>query len=92
MIRGVYLPVVCYGLEFITTETTLVKKLQITINETIRSILLAPLNYGNKILYAETGIERIEIMCREAERRAYPRHIKYEYRKNTPSYGIITAK
>ena len=92
MIRGVYLPTVCYGLEFITAEKTLVNLLQITINDTLRSILRAPLNYANKILYAETGIEPIEMMCREAERRDYERHVKYEYGKDTPWYGIIATR
>lgn len=84
MIRGVYLPTVCYGLEFITGQTTLMKKLQITINAMIRSILRTPLNYANKILYAETGIEPLKIMPTAEERRGYTRHIKYEYRKYTP--------
>ena len=43
LIQSVYLPTVCYGLEFITGETSLIKRLQITINDTIRSILRTPL-------------------------------------------------
>ena len=89
MIRGVYLPTVCYGMEFVSKESKRVKKLQIAINDTIRSILRAPLKYANKILYAETGIEPIEMMCRAAERRGYARHVKYEYGKEAPWYGII---
>ena len=36
MIQSVYLPTVCYGMEFITGETSLIKRLQISINDTIR--------------------------------------------------------
>jgi len=63
LIQSVYMPKICYGLEFITGETKLVKRLQITKNDTIRSILRAPVKFANKILYAETGIKPLEIMC-----------------------------
>lgn len=67
-------------------------KLQITINDTIRSILRAPTHYANKILYAETGFELMEIRCRAAERKGYARHIKYEYGKVCPWFGCIADK
>ena len=86
LIQGVYLPTVLYGLEFITGETALIKRLQITINDTIRSILRTPQKFANKILYAETGIEPLEIRCRAEERKGYARHLKYEYGKEYPWY------
>ena len=75
LIQSVYLPTVCYGMEFVTGETKLLKELQIAINDTIRSILRTPQQYANKILYAETGIEPLEIRCRAEERKGYARHL-----------------
>ena len=92
MIKGAYLPTVCYGLEFITGETELLRRQQITINDTIRSIFRTPPKIANKILYAETGIEPLEIKCRELERKGYARHLKYEYGKDAPWFGSIARK
>jgi len=50
LVNSVYMPTVCYGLEFITEETTLTDLLQIMINDTIRSTFRAPIKYANKIL------------------------------------------
>ena len=92
LIQSVYLPTVCYGLEFVTGETKLLKEVQITINDTIRSILRAPIQYANMILYAETGIEPLEIRVRAEERKGYARHLKYEYGKDYPWFGCIAEK
>ena len=92
LIQSTYLPTVCYGIEFMTGETSLIKRLQVTINDTIRSILRTPLQYANKILYAETGFEPMEIRCRAKERKRYARHPKYEYGKDYPWYGCIANK
>lgn len=73
LIQSVYLLTVCYGLEFVTSEPKLVKKLQISINNTIRSIFRAPIKYANKILYAEMGIEPIENRSRAEQRKGYAR-------------------
>ena len=55
MIRGVYLPTVCYGLEFVSNESSTVKRLQIAINDTIRSILRAPRSTGIKFCMLKLG-------------------------------------
>lgn len=92
MIQSIYLPTVYYGMEFITDETSLIKRLQISINDTMRSILRTPLQYANKILYAKIGIEPREVKCRAEERKGYARHLKYKYGKQHPWFGCIANK
>ena len=92
MIKGAYLPVVPYGLEFITGQSSLLKKLQIAINDTIRSIVRTPPKIASEIIYAGRGIKSLEVKCRELERKGYARHLKYEYRKDTPWFGLIARK
>ena len=92
LIKSTYMPTVYYGLEFMTKETSLVKRLQIMINDTIRLILGAPIQYANKILYAETGLKHIEIRCRAEERKGCARHRKYEYGKEYWWFGCIADK
>ena len=92
LVQSVYLPTVCYGLEFILDELKLIKELQISINDTIRSILRTPMKYANKILYAETGIEPLAIKAKAEQRKGYARHLKYEYGKEYPWYGCIAEK
>ena len=79
-------------MEFITGETSLIKRLQISINDTIRSILRTPLQYANKILYVKTAIEPLKVKCRAEERKGYARHLKYEYGKEHPWFGCIANK
>ena len=35
LVQSVYLPTLCYGLEFITDELKLIKEVQISINNTV---------------------------------------------------------
>ena len=50
------------------------------------------MKYTDKILYAETGIVPIEISSRAKQRKAYARHLKYEYGKDYPWYECIAEK
>jgi len=92
LVNRVYMLTVCYGLEFITEETTLTDLLQIMINHTIRSTFPAPIKYANKILYAGTNILLMEVRLRELERKAYARHVEYQCGKNLPWYGCLANK
>lgn len=92
LVQSVYLPTVCYRLEFIASELKMVKELQISVNNTIRSILIATMKYANKILYTETGIELTETRSCAEERKEYARHLNYEYGIEHPWYRCIAKK
>ena len=50
------------------------------------------MQYANKILYAETGIEPLEVKWRAEKRKGFARHLKYEYGKEHPCFGCIVNK
>lgn len=90
LIQGAYIPTVTYGLEFVDNENGKeIHKLQVNVNDTIRSIFRTPIKLANNILLAETGIPPIEIQKRFMERNGYLRQLKYAYGKDLPWFGCI---
>jgi len=89
LIQAVYLPTIYYGLEFVAREPQLIKRMQIEMNDTLRSTFLAPLKYANKILRNETGTAPVEIEERFVQRKMYERQRKWRYEEKLLWFGCI---
>jgi len=89
LIKGAYLPTIYYGLEFIRHDEKLMKKVQVHVNDTIRSLIRAPFGLANSIMLAETGIPLAAITGRYMERRGYGRHINLGIMAHLPWYGCF---
>ena len=87
LIQGAYLPTIYYGLEFIRHDKGLMKKIQVHVNDTIRSVIRAPFGLANSIMLAETGIVPAAITRRYMERRCYERHLSLGIMAHLPWYG-----
>jgi len=91
LIKSVYLPTVWYGQEFVAGDEKMLKKIQININDTIRSGLRTPIKTANNILLAEAGIVPTHIQGRYLRRRCRQRDINNGYGKEYPWYGCLSA-
>ena len=90
LIKSVYLPTVWYGLEFVAGNEKMLKKIQININDTIRSGLRTPIKTANNILLAEAGIVPTHIQGRYLRRRCQQRDINKGYGTEYPGYGCLS--
>jgi len=68
LIKLVYLPTVWYGIEFLASDEMMLKKIQIHINDYIRSGLRTPIKTANNILLVEAGIVPTHIQARYIRR------------------------
>ena len=91
LIKSVYLPTVWYGLEFVADDDKMLKKIQININDTIRSGLRTPIKTANNILLAEAGIVPTHIQARYLRKRCRQRDINKGYGIDYPWYGCMSA-
>jgi len=91
LIKSVYLPTVWYGLEFVAGDEKLLKKIQININDTIRSGLRTPIKTANNILLAEARIVPTHIQEMYLRKRCRQRDINKGYGKEYPWYGCLSA-
>jgi len=89
LIQGAYLPTIYYGLEFISHDKKPMKKVQVHVNDTIRSLIRAPFSLANSIMLAETGIPPAAITGRYMERRGYERQINLGIMAHLPWYGCF---
>ena len=89
LIQGAYLPTIYYSLEFISHDKKLMKKIQVHINDTIRSVIGAPFGLANSIMLVETGIAPAAITGRYMERRCYERHLNMGIMAHLPWYGCF---
>jgi len=89
LLKGVYLPTVYYGLEFVARDDKAMKRLEYGVRDTIRSTFRTPLKFANKILQAESGIIPTSIKGKTATSRAYARHVKFGYGKDLPWFGCL---
>ena len=91
LIKSVYLPTVWYGLEFVADDEKMLKKIQININDIIRSGLRTPIKTANNILLAEAGIVPTHIQAKYLRRRCRQRDINNGYGKDYPWYRCVSA-
>jgi len=89
LIQGAYLPTIYYGLEFISSDVKLMKKVQVHVNDTIRSLIRAPFGLANSVMLAETGIAPAAVTGRYMERKGYKRQLTLGIMKDLPWYGCF---
>ena len=91
LIKCVYMPTIYYGLEFINSPA-LIKRIQVQLNDTIRSTFRTPLRTANNILSAESGIPPTNIEKKRLNRKSYHRHISLEIGREMPWFGSLSEK
>ena len=89
LMQAVYLPTIYYGIEFVARDPQLIKRMQVEMNDTLRSTFKTPLKYANRILRSETGTTPVEIEGRFVQRKMYERQRKWRYGENLPWFGCI---
>jgi len=87
LLQAVYMPTVCYSLEFIARFPKVIQKIQGEVNDTLRARFQAPFKFANTILYCETGIAPINEEARLAKMKAYYTQVKWGYNKDLPWNG-----
>jgi len=55
LFQAAYLPTVYYGLEFVTDYMLYVNRIQVHVNDCLRSLFRCPIKLANNILLAEFG-------------------------------------
>jgi len=89
LFQAAYLPTVYFGLEFVTDFSSYVKRIQIHVNDCLRSLFRCPIKLANNILLAEFGTPPVHIQGRYLQRRCYSRMINYRYCDAHPWFGAI---
>jgi len=89
LFQAAYLPTVYYVLEFVTHYMSYVKRIQVHLNDCLRSLFRCPLKLANNILLAEFRTPPVHIQGRYLQRRCYSRMINYRYSDNHPWFGVI---
>ena len=89
LFQATYLPTVCYGLEFVTDYTSYVKRIQVHVNDCLRSLFRCPMKLANNILLAEFGTPPVHIQGRYLQRRCYSQMINYRYCDDQPWFGAV---
>jgi len=89
LFQAAYLPTVYYGLEFVTDFSSYVKRIQVHVNDCLRSLFRCPLKLANNIMLAEFGTPPVHIQGRYLQRRCYSRMINYRYCDDHPWFGSI---
>jgi len=84
LVQGAYLPVVEFGLEWVMMSPTAMKKIQVHINDTIRSLCRMPFKLANNILLAETGIPPVHLRALYIRWRAAARALNHGYCNDHP--------
>jgi len=81
--------VVYYGLEFLTGFSPYVNRIQVHVNDCLRSIFRTPARLANNILLAECGTPPTRIQGQYLQRRCFARMIKKRYCDDHPWLGYI---
>ena len=89
LFQAAYLPTVYYGLEFVTDYTSYVKRIQVHVNDCLRSLFHCPMKRANNILLAEFETPPVHIQGRYLQRRCYSRMINYRYCDDQPWFGAV---
>ena len=89
LFQSAYLPVVYYGLEFLTGFSPCVKRIQVHVNDCLRSIFRTPARLANNILLAECGTPPTRIQGRYLQRRCFAKMINKQYCDDHPWFGCI---
>jgi len=89
LFQAAYLPTVYFGLEFVTHLSSYVKRIQVHVNDWLRSLIQCPLKLANNILLAEFGTPPVHIQGRYLQRRCYSRMINYRYCDDHRWFGAI---
>jgi len=89
LFQAAYLPTVYFGLEFVTDFSSYVKRIQVHVNDCLRSLFRCPIKLATNIMLAEFGTPPINIQGRYLQRRCYSRMINYRYCDDHPWFGAI---
>jgi len=89
LFQAAYLPTVYFGLEFVTDLLSYVKRIQVHINDCLRSLFRCPIKLANNILLAEFGTPPVYLQGRYLQRRCYSRMINYRYCDDHSWFGAI---
>ena len=77
LIQAVYLPTMYYGHEFLADHQSYVRRIEVQVNDTLRSLFWMPIHLANNILLAESDIPPVHITGRYMQRRCHSRIINY---------------
>jgi len=89
LFQAAYLPTVYFGLEFVTDFSSYVKRIQVHVNDCLRSLFRCPIKLANNILLAEFGTPPVHLQGRYLQRRCFSRMINYWYCDDHPWFGAI---
>jgi len=89
LFQAAYLPTVYFGLEFVTDLSSYVERIQVYVNDCLRSLFRCPIKLANNILLAEFRTPPVHIQGRYLQRRCYSRMINYRYCGDHPWFGSI---
>jgi len=89
LFQAAYLPTVYFGLEFVTDFSSYVKRIQVHVNDCLRSLFTCPIKVANNILLAEFGTPPVHLQGRYLQRRFYSRMINYRYCDDHRWFGAI---
>src|SRR5207302_5000779 len=81
-----------YGLDMVAEEPKILARLQVHVNDTLRSQFRAPMLLANKILWAEIGVIPCDIQARYIRRRAFGRMERRGYGRTFPWFGCVRNK
>ena len=89
LFQAAYLPTIYDGLEFVTDYMSYVKRIQVHVNDCLRSLFRCPIGLANNILLAEFGTPPVHLQGRYLQRRCYSRMINYRYCDGHPWFGAV---
>jgi len=89
LIQAAYLLVVWYGPEFIADDKKLLDRIQIRVNDIIRSVYRTPIKVANSCLLAEASVPPVYIKGRYLQRRCWRRCVSMEHGIEYPWFNVI---
>jgi len=89
LFQSAYLLTVYYELEFLTSVSLYVKRIQVHINDCLRSIFRTLARLANNILLAECGTPPTHVQGRYLQRRCFVKMINKRYCDDHPWFGCI---
>jgi len=89
LVRSLYLPTIYFGLEFLTGYGPYVKRIQVHLNDCLRSLFRAPVGIANSVLLAECSLPPVHIYGEYIRRRCYGRFINKKLLVDHPWTGCL---
>jgi len=89
LFQAAYLLTVYFGLEFVTDYASYVKRIQVHVNDCLRSLFRCPMKLATNIMLAKFGTPPVQLQGRYLQRRCFSRMINYRYCDNHPWFGSI---